>query len=263
MSISVRTRCAARGFSMVELLVTIVLAGIIFAAMVPLFASALKKSAADNNRVLATNLAQERLEKVRLLRFADITATNLNSATIGPNWFTTTETPVGGKTYTINSAVDTDDPNAPYKAVIVDVTWSETTSAGVTAPHTTTMKTLVKNPAETIETTTTGGGGGTPGGNGPFTVTVSFKYWDDVDGSGQGVSIIRQVPTPVATLSPAKLRPTSSNHTVQWTGIPGGTDITYVVQCIGDHGTMTTPPFHLLSDITAGAPLKFDTDPGN
>lgn len=253
---------------MVELLVTVLLAGIIFAAMVPMFAGALKKSAADNNRVTATNIAQDRIEKVRLLNYADITTGNLNTMatdlnTFGPHWFDISPPPVGGKTYTINSAVDTDDPNAPYKAVIVDVTWSETTSAGVTAPHTTTMKTLVKNPAETIETTTTGGGGGTPGGNGPFTVTVSFKYWDDVDGSGQGVSIIRQVPTPVATLSPAKLRPTSSNHTVQWTGIPGGTDITYVVQCIGDHGTMTTPPFHLLSDITAGAPLKFDTDPGN
>ena len=43
MNLSVRTRHAGRGFSMVELLVTVVLAGIIFAAMVPVFANALKR----------------------------------------------------------------------------------------------------------------------------------------------------------------------------------------------------------------------------
>ena len=39
-----RTCCREAGFSFVELLVTIVLAGIIFAAMVPVFAGALKKT---------------------------------------------------------------------------------------------------------------------------------------------------------------------------------------------------------------------------
>ena len=164
------------------------------------------------------------------------------------------------KTYdAANAAVPDGDATAAYKTVIVTVTWPETTSAKVTALRTTTMKTIVKNPKAIAETLTTGGLG-SGGGAGPWDVTVSFKYWNQVDGSGQGVSIIRQVPTPVTTLSPSKLRPTSSQQTVSWTNVPGGLGITYVVQCICDTGTYTTPPFHLLSD----APdIHFDTDPGN
>ena len=59
---------------MVELLVTIVLAGIIFAAMVPFFANALKRPPATTLRVDATNIAQDRIEQIRLLDYADITA---------------------------------------------------------------------------------------------------------------------------------------------------------------------------------------------
>jgi len=53
------------------------------------------------------------------------------------------------------------------------------------------------------------------------------------------------------------LRPTSASG-VSWSSIPGGPNITYVVQCKGDHLTSKTPPFHLLSD----AWLDFDTNPG-
>ena len=56
------------GFSLIELLVTILLAVIIFAAMVPLFANALKKSSGDNLRVTATNIAQARIERVQAAR---------------------------------------------------------------------------------------------------------------------------------------------------------------------------------------------------
>ena len=67
------------GFSMVELLVTIVIAGIVFAAMVPFFANALKRTSADELRVDATNIAQDRIEQVRLLNYSDVTSANLNS----------------------------------------------------------------------------------------------------------------------------------------------------------------------------------------
>ncbi|NLT92961.1 MAG: type II secretion system protein, partial [Actinobacteria bacterium] len=56
-----------RGFSMIELLVTIVIAGIVFAAMIPFFANALQRTSEDQLRVDATNIAQDRIEQVRLL----------------------------------------------------------------------------------------------------------------------------------------------------------------------------------------------------
>ena len=91
---------------MVELMVTVVLAGIIFAAMVPVFASALKKTSGDNSRVIATNIAQDRLEKVRELNYPDITLANLNSSTFAGSQFGTTYTPLpGNKAYTITYAV--------------------------------------------------------------------------------------------------------------------------------------------------------------
>ena len=92
-----------RGFSMVELLVTVVLAGIIFAAMVPVFANALKETSRDNFRVTATNIAQDRIEKIRMLNFADITADNLNSSSFADNEFGTSFTTVNGKTYTVEN----------------------------------------------------------------------------------------------------------------------------------------------------------------
>ena len=59
----------AAGFTLMELLVTIVMAGIIFAAMVPLFLSAEVKSSSDQMRTVAMNLAQDRIEKIRQLPF--------------------------------------------------------------------------------------------------------------------------------------------------------------------------------------------------
>ena len=68
MNTSVRARHDARGFSMVELLVTIVLAGVIFAAMLPVFAAALRRTSADNFRVSASSIAQDRIETDSVLR---------------------------------------------------------------------------------------------------------------------------------------------------------------------------------------------------
>jgi len=62
-------RSQARGFSLVELMVTIVLAGIVFAAMVPVFVGAQQKASGDQMRNTALNLAQDRVEKIRQLPF--------------------------------------------------------------------------------------------------------------------------------------------------------------------------------------------------
>ena len=75
---SVRTRRGARGFSFVELLVTIIIAGIAFAAMVPLFVRRAASQRGDKARSVALNLAQDRIEKLRQLDFELITSANLN-----------------------------------------------------------------------------------------------------------------------------------------------------------------------------------------
>src|SRR5674476_559332 len=56
MNTSVRARHGARGFSFVELLVTIIIAAIAFAAMVPVFVQAQKSNSSDNARNLALSV---------------------------------------------------------------------------------------------------------------------------------------------------------------------------------------------------------------
>jgi prepilin-type N-terminal cleavage/methylation domain-containing protein len=82
MSTSVRARQDERGFSFVELLVTIIIAAIIFAAMVPVFVMATQKNSSDSLRLQAANVAQDKIEKVRQLAYGAIAA---NSGDLTPN----------------------------------------------------------------------------------------------------------------------------------------------------------------------------------
>ncbi len=45
----------------------LVLAGIVFLAMVPMFVSAMKATSTNSRRVMATGVAQARIEKIRML----------------------------------------------------------------------------------------------------------------------------------------------------------------------------------------------------
>ena len=114
------------GFSLVELLVTILLAGIIFLAMVPLFVSGLKTTSTNTRRIIATNIAQARIESMRMLNWNDITQANLNSNTFADGQFATTYTPpAGGNPYTITTSVSpsaSPSPMPSYKVVTVTVT---------------------------------------------------------------------------------------------------------------------------------------------
>jgi len=82
-----RTCGREAGFSFVELLVTMVIAGIVFAAMVPMFVGASQKSSGDKMRNIALNVAQDRMEKIRQLDYDQITKANLESATFGGEQF--------------------------------------------------------------------------------------------------------------------------------------------------------------------------------
>ncbi len=121
-----------RGFTLVELLVTIIIAGIAFAAMVPLFISAQQVTAADQLRNAALQLAQDKLEKIRALDYDLITEANLNSATfMGGQFGTSVQWATGGgntRTFTVTYKVDLLPAGSvagreSYKQVTVTVTW--------------------------------------------------------------------------------------------------------------------------------------------
>ena len=138
------------GFSLVELLVTIVLAGIVFAALVPVFVSAQKASSGDRSRNIATNAAQDRIEKIRLLAFDQIVddASHLRSGSFAGGQFGSTYTPAGStKDYAVAYSVE----NVPstgavnYKRVSVTVSWT----APPAPVEPVTMSTIVMNPTAT------------------------------------------------------------------------------------------------------------------
>lgn len=137
MNTSIRARHAARGFSFVELLVTIVIAGIAFAAMVPLFASAQQKASGDQMRNIALNVAQDRIEKIRALSYSQIAA-NKNTPNTTPNlynpsWmggqfgpsYTATSGAGGSKVFTVDCTVtEVGSGTTVYKKIDVDVYWT-------------------------------------------------------------------------------------------------------------------------------------------
>jgi prepilin-type N-terminal cleavage/methylation domain-containing protein len=246
-----------RGFSMVELLVTIVLAGIIFAAMVPVFANALQETSRDNFRVTATNIAQDRIEKIRMLNFADITSDNLNSSTFADNAFGTSFTTVNGKQYTIENYFVAD--AAKYKTIRITVSW------GSAASDSTTVQTVVMDAApevtgSTPTPTATPSPHSTTGTN--YTLMVSVTD-DDVD-STYGVRVVRTDITPNVALSPTMQVPKASNAlTVSWTGLIGGPDVVYRITI------KFKPPGYSTETLTRDVTLidstsvYFDTNPHN
>jgi len=128
------------GFSFVELLVTIIIAGIAFAAIVPVFVQAEKGTSADNVRMLASNIAQDRIEKVRQLDYDVLTLANLNSGSFyfgqfGTTW--TQATASGNRAFTVAYEVVEDTAKAT-KTVTVRVDW-----VGPPTPHKTVVMSTV------------------------------------------------------------------------------------------------------------------------
>jgi fibronectin type 3 domain-containing protein len=114
-------------------MVTTVMAGIIFAAMVPLFVAAEQKSAGDQMREIATNLAQDRIEKIRSLPYNQITLDHLQSSTYAGGQFGTTwisQMGGGAKTFTIayflnppTGGAATNGSTPDHLRVTVQVSW--------------------------------------------------------------------------------------------------------------------------------------------
>lgn len=84
-------RDAQRGLTMVEILVTIVLSSLFFAAMLPVFVMASQQGQTDRARVVATNAAQSAIEILRDLPYDQLYDTNWNSpgavaSIVDPEW---------------------------------------------------------------------------------------------------------------------------------------------------------------------------------
>jgi len=237
------SRYPDRGFSLVELLVTIVLAGIVFAALVPVFVSAQKASAGDRSRNTATNIAQDRIEKIRLLAFDQIVndSSHLQSDTFAGGQFGSTSTPAGsGKTYSVTYSVE----NVPstgavnYKRVSVTVSW--------TAPPTpvmpVTMTTIVMNPEGTSASSSpspspspSASPSPSPSPTQAATYSLSILVTNSYVNPTLGVTVVRTDVTPNVAATPALQVPTITTPSV-WLALSPGT---YLITCNYYQGNKT------------------------
>jgi prepilin-type N-terminal cleavage/methylation domain-containing protein len=247
-------RRGARGFSMVELLVTMVLAGIIFAAMVPLFVNAMKRTSGDRERITATSIAQDRIEKIRLLaangHYSDISSASayLPSPTFNNGQFGPSAT-VGGTVYTITYAVTS---ATNYKGVDVSVQWP--TSGNPASAHT-----IVMDPTPVVHSTGSGTPVPTPSPSsttGYYTLTVGVTG-DDC--TSAGVTVTRTDVTPNVLQVPNVQIPTGANGLqVAWTGLVGGPNVVYHV-VVNFKLNGTTRQHDAYVTLTDDTPIYFDT----
>ncbi len=126
------------GLTLIELLVTIIIAGIAFAAIVPVVVQALKAGQGDRARALALSVAQDRVEKVRELGYEELTTANLEDPDFHFGLFgPTSDGPDGNTdrvfdvTYVVTEVpVSQTDTRIAYKTVTVTVNWR-----GAPYPH--------------------------------------------------------------------------------------------------------------------------------
>jgi prepilin-type N-terminal cleavage/methylation domain-containing protein len=126
-----------RGFSLVELMVSVLVASIAFGALVPLFVGAQRKAVSDQMRITALNIAQDRIEKIRALKYDDIVADSAhpasspnlyNASYMGGQFGPTYTAPSGShtnKVFTVDYTVTSVGAGlTAYKKVCVDVYWT-------------------------------------------------------------------------------------------------------------------------------------------
>jgi len=117
------------GFSLVEVIISITLITMVILAFNQLAIFSFRNWENAENRTVAYNLIQSRIEELHNLRDGNIS--NADPAVI---WYSnivsaTTSTPVGGKTYTITTAISpltvSFTSNDSKRKVVVTVTWTE------------------------------------------------------------------------------------------------------------------------------------------
>jgi len=185
-----RRDASQRGLTLIELLVTVVISGLFFAALVPVFVMASKSSSVDRARVTATNIAQSRIEAIRSLPYEQIldeddanpdglpTLKQLEEAAPssddfdlrfdGP-WKADPNAKHYQVTYGVDEVLDTVTGGAQhYKVVTVNVTWDGAPLVGkpvvlktaiyrqATAPDVASLKVFTELQPDPVEQPTTG-----------------------------------------------------------------------------------------------------------
>jgi len=249
----------SHGFTLVELLITVVIAAIVFTALVPFFANALDRTSQDQERVDANTIAQDRIEQVRLLQYADITQANLNfspsptpnpfgDGRFGPSYWLYGES----RPYNVQYFVTpTPAPTSLQKYVRVTVTRAD-------SPFVMSAHTIVNDPSA-------GNNSVTQAEPTNLKLTVYFDTYAYVVSPGVTLQRVQTNVTPNVTTSPTPdsppgAIPTAVYPTVTFSNLVGGPNYTYSVFCKSSKATYVeaAPPFRMW---TSGK-LKFDTYPG-
>jgi type II secretory pathway pseudopilin PulG len=114
------------GFSIIELLVSMVIAGIAFGALVPVFVQAAKTGSSDKSRAVGLNMAQQAVEGCRRLTFEQV---------VSSTWTQNEETATGVKPFTVtrtvvDQAASPSDARIVSKLVTVVVSWATPSPGG-------------------------------------------------------------------------------------------------------------------------------------
>ena len=270
-------READLGFSLIELLVTMVIAAIVFMAMVPLFVGAQQKNSADSFRQMALNLAQDRVEKVRALDYSSITEANLNDPSFANGAFGPTATiDSGGSTRTLDVHYTVPAPGTEdFKTVTVSVDWTAPPAVKKVIVQTVvyrqyagpTIATFWTDPAMSEDgvigdaslTTVTLNAIPTQPWLGSNTASVQFTVWD-----GGGTLVTTQT---VKWGDNAATYGVDSDNTFWWDWDSTGTvDGTYAVTATASSGTYQGPTerfyIKLARGITSAVPSDLQIMPG-
>lgn len=251
---------APHGFSMVELLVTVVLAGIVFAAMVPVFVVAQQKASGDRARTTALNIAQDRIEKIRQLSFEQACDEATIAAELGTTW-----TSYGGsssKAYTIAyTSVPGGGTTPTYCAVSVTVTWT----APPSPVRPVTLKTIIADenvatvdasasPSPSASASPSPSPSATTYPNKKYTLTITTNEW-----YGHTVHLYQTNVTPVVDQSSKTF---NGNTSAVWKNIASGA---YRVEHTYGWWNYVTEvsTIYLTSDMTLTYNDYNTTDPGH
>ncbi len=120
-----------RGYSLIELLIAITILAVGLLAVAGLQTTAIKGNVHAITITEATSLAEDRIEAIRNMDYADIYVPNPH-----------TEANVDGSIYTRETVVEVDTPLPDLKRVTVTVRWN------ASGPHQVVLRTIVANGGE-------------------------------------------------------------------------------------------------------------------